>query len=153
MEKELYEQIKKEGDLCVFQYKGYTCMARRRYDQNQIIKEKEKYQGLFHWCGYVGVTNKHKFYLKGYDDVKPKGDYLDVHGGLTFTGFFDNGIKTNTKDVKKLWFIGFDCAHAGDTCMCFKFDNEKLNQLMHGETYKDLNYVIKEIKRMVNQLD
>jgi len=31
------------------------------------------------WCGYVGVSEGHKFFGKDYDDVD-----ADVHGGLTF---------------------------------------------------------------------
>ena len=32
-------------------------------------------------CGYVGVTQGHPWFGKGYDDVEP---CPDVHGGLTF---------------------------------------------------------------------
>lgn len=32
--------------------------------------------------------------------------YFEVHGGITFANFRENG---------ETWFFGFDCAHAGDT--------------------------------------
>lgn len=43
---------------------------------------------------------------------------FDVHGGVTWSGYFndmqDNTYKEAGIDNDGLWYIGFDCAHAGD---------------------------------------
>jgi hypothetical protein len=63
-------------------------------------------------CGYVKVEPGHPWFGKGYDDARTAdGQYVEVHGGLTFAqpdtdcdkGGPDNG-----------WWLGFDCAHSGD---------------------------------------
>lgn len=53
-------------------------------------------------CGYVRVPAGHPWHGKDYDAVEP---YPDVHGGLTFA-------RPDTSDLS--WWLGFDCAHAGD---------------------------------------
>lgn len=112
-----------------------------------------------HNCGYVGVNYKHPLWRKTYtqrvkclsrlsekalnspigvkgvipalfaDKSKPSMDWIfDVHGSITFTG----GGKGSEYPVKtNLWWIGFDCVHAGDTpeiqdCDYCKAECEKL---------------------------
>lgn len=97
-----------------------------------------------HNCGYVGVNYKHPLYRKSYSsnlkclkafvesaDTPPLGDIgniplsprmddiFDVHGGVTFA----NGGKGSEYPVTaNLWWIGFDCAHAGDTRLTCNLD-------------------------------
>lgn len=47
-----------------------------------------------HYCGYVGVDNKHPLYAKDGDDVR-------VFGGMTYSAKEEDG----------LWWLGFDTAH------------------------------------------
>lgn len=54
-----------------------------------------------HLCGYVGVNKNHHLFGVGYD-----GFDINVHGGLTFADYWEG-----EGDV---WWLGFDCAHAGD---------------------------------------
>ena len=54
-----------------------------------------------YYCGYVAIPKGHRLYKKDYDKL----DFIDCHGGLTFSDFF--------LDLPD-WFIGFDCAHAYD---------------------------------------
>lgn len=61
-------------------------------------------QSLGHRCGYVGIPKGHVLYGKDYDAID-----IDVHGGLTYAG---NG---NYPVESDLWWIGFDCAHIGDS--------------------------------------
>ncbi|MEM7621479.1 MAG: hypothetical protein AAF228_13715 [Pseudomonadota bacterium] len=59
-------------------------------------------------CGYVGVDKNHPAYkVDAFDWSNPSLENIDVHWGLTFSGFLD---RSNTE----LWFLGFDCAHSGD---------------------------------------
>lgn len=90
--------------------------------------------GLGHLCGYVRIPKTNRIYKKEFGDY-PISDLL-VHGGVTFTGnrFDDND-----------WWIGFDCAHFGDLVPGSGYTAT-------GTTYKDMDYVTKEIKNLVNQI-
>lgn len=91
--------------------------------------------------GYVGVSRDHKFYK-----IKLESE-LDVHGGITFQGFFD--------DDQDTWWFGFDCAHGGDIIPELEYvrRNLKLPVLRFiKETYKDINYVEIECELLAEQL-
>jgi hypothetical protein len=63
-------------------------------------------------CGYVRVPQGHPWHGQGYDDVRTAGgDWPDVHGGLTFAEA-DTDCGKGGED--SAWWLGFDCAHAGD---------------------------------------
>ena len=64
-------------------------------------------EGLGNYCGYAGVPNDHPWYGKTYMQLEQFDNYPDVHGGITFAGH----IKGQDDCI---WWIGFDCAHAGD---------------------------------------
>jgi hypothetical protein len=112
-----------------------------------------------HNCGYVGIPENHPLYGKDYSqhcDVliplrnKIKNESIgkrgiipifcwdgesasiqiifNVHGGVTFSG-------THKLVKSKLWWIGYDCGHSGDT-------PEKC----------DLKYCIKECESLAKQL-
>ena len=131
---EVFKLIEKEGNLKVFLHKGYPCIIRRLLRINAPIE----IGGMFHLCGYVGVPKGHKLFGKNYDDVGVK-----VHGGLTF----------GSKELGdgKHWFFGFDCAHSGDICYYMK-DMPMIFGDKMGETYKDMNYVEKQVRSLAEQL-
>lgn len=86
-----------------------------------------------HLCGYVGVPE----YARNYSFIKSGGEGLcvDVHGGITFSS-----IKV---DYPGFWFIGFDCAHAGDS----------VPGMQIGEgTYRTVGYVKSEVASLLLQL-
>ena len=58
-------------------------------------------------CGYVGVRKGHPFYRVHYTKLENMDECPDVHGGVTFTDFFD-------EIDPDIWWIGFDTAHLGD---------------------------------------
>ena len=63
-------------------------------------------------CGYVRIPPAHPWHGLGYDDVRTLDDeYPDVHGGLTFAEPDEHCGKGGPDDA---WWLGFDCAHAGD---------------------------------------
>lgn len=63
-------------------------------------------------CGYVRIPPAHPWHGVGYDDVQTlDGGYPDVHGGLTFAEPDTHCGKGGPDDA---WWLGFDCAHAGD---------------------------------------
>ena len=72
-------------------------------------------------CGYVGVPPEHPWHGEGYNDVKThEGEYVEVHGGLTFSGSCQEDNKVHgichlvDAASPPIWWQGFDCAHAMD---------------------------------------
>jgi len=59
-------------------------------------------------CGYVRIPAGHPWHGKDYDSVEP---YPDVHGGLTFA---EPDTDCGKGGEDNAWWLGFDCAHAGD---------------------------------------
>lgn len=86
---------------------------------------------MSHLCGYVGVPNMHKFYGMDYASVD-----ADVHGGLTYSAKGEYPVESD------LWWLGFDCAHAGDfeggSCL--------------GKPLRTLEYVVQECESLAKQL-
>jgi hypothetical protein len=62
-------------------------------------------------CGYVRLEPDHPWFEKSYDELYTLAPDLDVHGGLTFS---QHGKPCPTHGEEAEWWIGFDCAHAGD---------------------------------------
>lgn len=101
------------------------------------------------WCGYVGVPPGHKYYGAPYNTA----DEIRVHGGLTFDGFCQPGPEEKTVCHKpdegeedKVWWLGFDCAHSGDYMPASEYTFSRLG------TYRDLDYVTKEVSSLAEQL-
>lgn len=115
----------------VFDYKGFKCMivfndlGISRF--NEIISQKWR-------CGYVGVKKKHLLFGKDYSKVE---DLIYIHGGLTFSGDFnDKKIKKEIGNLKDIWWFGFDCNHFEDNIKKWSF-----------------NKVKKEVMELANQLN
>lgn len=123
---------------------GYPCLIVRSPSSGSL-------------CGYVGVPEAHPFYGKGYG-VLP--DDPEVHGGLTFAG----SCRVDADESKhvchkaggddKVWWLGFDTAHCGDY-------SPKIDAVMKsvghyygdlGDTYKDFDYVTREVIDLAAQL-
>lgn len=125
IDKKTIELIKQEGNSRVFVYKGYPCEILRFPSGHQLI----------HLCGYVGVSNTNKLF-----ENKEKSLELNVHGGVTYTA---RGLRRRDK---QFWWIGFDCAHAGDMCM-----NVPSSNYSYG-TYRTMEYVEEQLKQLVDQI-
>ena len=114
-----------------------------------------------HLCGYVGVSVKHPYFEKGDDCYSGSDDsWLDVHGGLTYVG----KCQTKRKECEavchkvelgeddNIWWLGFDCAHAGDYSsmsyskdMCIKYPHDE-------DIYRNIGYVKSQCKSLAEQL-
>ena len=126
-----------------FRYKGYQCVV--------LFTE------LGHRCGYVYVPYWHKQYEVDYDDIPVK-----CHGGLTYSDH-----RLMDKEYPG-WWIGFDCAHAGDMpdreSQIRYFGNTKQDSFFNmlnfmtgnysGDfgTVKTLDYCEQECRDIVEQL-
>lgn len=106
-------------------------------DKQQYTDEATGYPCLIvrvpwsgHLCGYVGVPEGHPAYGLDYDDASALGEAdedgyhsLRVHGGLTFAGPCQEGQEEQgichvpqPGQPDKVWWLGFDAAHAWDIC-------------------------------------
>lgn len=79
-------------------------------------------------CGYAGVKPNSILYQKSYDDTftndswanvpgdtRVAFDRIEVHGGLTYSGFHhDVSNYLGERNPNRWWFFGFDCHHLGD---------------------------------------
>lgn len=109
-----------EGDEEVFQAHGLKCrLWRNRFGA---------------WCGYVGVAQSHPAYDVGYESLEAA---IDVHGGLTYAERRSDG----------LWWLGFDCVHAGDLAPMLSAPFSR-----RGEVYRTKDYARAETERLARQL-
>lgn len=118
---------------------------------------------LGHWCGYVGVAEGHPAFQKDYDDVLIGDEWPSVHGGLTFAGLCRPHGDDHSKGIchipgpgepDKVWWLGFDCAHAGDYG---PYDAKRAEAggiwaLIPDDQYRTLSYVKGECAALATQL-
>lgn len=126
-----------------FEYHGYPCV---------II-----FQPIGHRCGYVGLSKDDKYFGMYYEEID-----IDCHGGLTYASdnLYDQ-LDENT------WWIGFDCAHAGDakdfeslrkyypderSMEMFKFWEDLDRKYPDDSVVRDLAYVERQCRYIVDQL-
>lgn len=121
----------------VHERSGYKCMVRRHPE-------------FLHLCGYVGVPYGHIWYAETYSDDRNGPPQPQVHGGLTFTGRM-----AETKG-RAVWWLGFDCAHAGDLS-----PGVVMQLLKHGdnphtprlfEEYRTIEFATAECNKLADQL-
>lgn len=99
-------------------YRGYQIYI--KYDKGFLISRLPN--GFY--CGYVVVPLSHPFYGKDWLEL----DDIDVHGGISFSGFLSSIGHGQ-------YLLGFDCGHHGD------------NALIQNE-----EYTLKECMKLVDQL-
>lgn len=102
-------------------------------------------------CGYVSVSDKEK----------PFYDYdVTCHCGLSFDGALPDYYKPNAN-----YYIGFDCGHCCDGVdydQAAKYNlieqsevdhNKELFSYLKDYPVRDLDYVIEQCKKIVDQLE
>lgn len=114
-----------EPDKVEFEYLGFKCLILR----NPELKTLN---------GYIGLPKSHPYYGKDYNDID-----VEVHGGLTFSG---QGGRWD----KHYWWIGFDCAHAGDLMPGADIPGRITNRW--DLSYRNIEYVKNELKHLAEQL-
>lgn len=110
-----------------FNYKGYEIIC--------------TFTGWGHRCGYVVIPKDHPLYEKPSDVVNDK---IDAYCGITWS---DYGYPCERRDD---WIIGFDCGHLWDAP-----DEDATLFSSYRDQYatvKDLQFVERECKRIVDQL-
>lgn len=88
----------------------------------------------------------------GKSEHKSMDIVFDVHGGVTFSDYLE--IKGNRFDPhldpigEEKWYIGFDCAHAGDAPV----NVEPYDYVSPGDVVRSLDYVVEHCERLANQI-
>jgi len=132
-----------EPDRVPWEHAGLPCILRRN---------------LFGaWCGYVGVPPGHPCRAKIGRDAETR--QLDAHGGITYTAECHGCVCHEPKpgEAEDLWWLGFDCAHAGDTQpaldqMLRRHESPSMLRFLEGDHYWTLAEVKVETERLAEQL-
>jgi len=119
-----------------------------------------------HYCGYIAVEPGSKLYEREYDSMCD----VSVHGGLTYSSATELGDDYPAPAPIRLWWFGFDMAHAGDATdweagkVLIETDQEreavkqvkiimdKFPDLHSADTVKDLQYVVNQCESLATQL-
>ncbi|MDH6674261.1 hypothetical protein M2277_004953 [Paenibacillus sp. LBL] len=108
--------------------------------------------------GYVGVPRGNVFHGKEIPYLLTGSQslyFLNVHGGVTFSGSGGEHRQLNHFKLMKpdLWYIGFDTAHANDlTPRVYQDLKEMGRDPSFMGTYKDIDYVERQVRRLATQI-
>ena len=107
--------------------------------------------------GYIGLPPGHPGY--GQDPNKAGNEFwwdYSVHGGLSFGGYMNNPEYPKTKgtwsgskfpEENNLWWIGFDCHHAGDAVP------SSVDHIVGFNEYRDIGFVRIQIEGLIEELE
>lgn len=135
-----------EPDHVDFEHEGLSCILHRGPSGA--------------WCGYVAVPPSHPWHGKGYDDVRSAdGDWVSVHGGLTYADKCQGSICHVAKpgEPDDVWWLGFDCAHHLDLGFWDLADmGGRPSRVDHPElgwvsSYRSVDYVRRETLKLAEQ--
>ena len=108
------------------------------------------------WCGYVAVPPGHSAHGRDCNEL----DDIEVHAGLTYSAACMGAPETGICHVPTegepddVWWLGFDCAHAGDynwSMAGLREEHPVLAEEWQG-VYRTVDYVRKECTRLARQL-
>jgi hypothetical protein len=99
-------------------------------------------------CGYVGVPPDHPWHGMDFGMVPVGG----IHGGLTFSGPCQDDAEDGPEVCHvpepgrpaDVWWLGFDCAHAGDLAPTVAAELRVLGIAVGGD-YRSFGYVFAEV--------
>lgn len=162
--------------------RSYTTIDKSKWGDGEWQSEPDKVQWLDDatgfdclavrggggaWCGYVGLPPGHPCYESGYDHIRVRDadgdeDWPNVHGGLTYDGFCQEG-DDESKYVchvplegrpEKVWWLGFDCNHSGDWAPGYRdhHGDDPMFSRSAWEAYRDLAYCQRETRKLAAQL-
>ena len=89
--------------------------------------------------GYVAVPAGHP-----QDGQLPDDDSFGIHGGFTYSDGHLPGPERPSWD-EGYWWIGFDCAHAGDLI-------PEIGPFFDEDVYRDIAYVREQAERLASHL-
>lgn len=96
-----------------------------------------------HRNGYVSVPESNPLYKVGYSFNDLKDVYVEVHGGLTYSGFL-TGYYFGAENP---WYFGFDCQHVDDKMIPPKDIEEVLKKFYSSDR---INIIMDRYNAMYN---
>jgi len=120
----------KEKNFYQFNYKWLTCF---------IIRH------MWHLNWYVWLTNSNKNYNKDFQEIEKD---IDIHWWLNFSWTLSK-LWYDIKDYEHLSLLWFDCWHAWDA---FIYPDYQAEEMFLAWEYKDYNFVLKEVRKLADQL-
>lgn len=117
-----FTNVDKEPVLCIFNYKGLTCVVVRNY--------------ILNYCGYVEKLHDIDF------------SKIKVHGGVTFDGQLDH----ISEELKGKAFIGFDTCHSGDLLVGETSESMWRWKLNNYDKYRSFRYTMEQTINLAEQL-
>lgn len=120
-------------------YKGYMFFIKHIFPDiaytNFFRELLEGVNAFGDWYnGYVILPDDHELVDKFYGDFEKEYD-IEVHGGITFSGYLSRIMDLENMDLEEGYVLGFDCNHVGDNPV-------NCNQ----------GYVENECKKLIDQL-
>lgn len=123
---------------------GYPCVLRRG--------------GTKVWCGYVGIPETHPLHGKAYQDCD-----VEAHGGLTYSAPCQHGPSKfpichtpAPGEPDNVWWLGFDCSHAGDALPFWDGGMDTVMASFYGDgsgdVYRTVEYVRAETEALAARL-
>jgi hypothetical protein len=103
----------------------------------EVVQNRMAYR-----CGYVRIPPGHPWHGKDYHEIG-----TDVHGGLTFAEA-DTDCGKGGED--NAWWLGFDCAHAGDAPDP-ELPGYRQEMELPGDTVKTTAYVEAQCRALAEQ--
>jgi len=144
-----YGEWVEEPDEAEFEHNGILCKVIRSVAHEY---PNTKYMFGGHFCGYCRIPKNHV----DYDHKKPFDLGYDVHGGITY----------GKLDENEEYWIGFDCAHAGDIVPSLEAskkirgEDEGIIELklqfpdspVWRIAYRNIRFVVSECKSLAEQI-
>lgn len=144
-----YGEWIEEPDFVAIEYFGYEATVRRVLVKEPWSTEECYFGG--HLCGYVRIPENHPYFIQEHEDMD-----ISAHCGLTYG------------EKHEQYWIGFDCAHAGDLIPSSEFVNKKRRasgepepfpipkgfedfSLFHS-VYRNMKFCIEECMHIIDQL-
>ena len=98
-------------------------------------------------CGYIAINVEHPWF-----GHKRAVLDIEVHGGLTYSGFRVFKSIFYAEPPNMLWWLGFDCALAGDVIPRF-VGNPQISPKFNSpfDSYKTIKYCKKQCNSLARQ--
>jgi hypothetical protein len=109
-----------------------------------------------HWCGYIGVEHGHPWHgIEGTEARGADGDYVDVHGGITYSAHCHGRVCHIPKpgETEHLYWLGFDCAHCDDLRPGDEAYWRRRGESFYGSgaLYRDADFVRHQTEKLARQ--
>lgn len=108
------------------------------------------------WAGYVGLSSDHPLYQAYH--TERTFDFIDVYGGVTFSGFSKEDDLEVSPPTRR-WWVGFECMLQNDICPAFSADadaqrkkRKSIDPVPHHPIYRTMQFTKSHTESLAAQL-